>query len=147
MKTNNITLDDLDPNLASVCRRIEADNIAGKTATDVYVVVDGSSARPTWLILERSGILITVQYNHLDGLQATYPIRPSREHGSGLHVTMPSGSDIMNEDDLMVALDHAFTPTYRNFTMVTHANHGWSHFAWTRGRLVHLLGPALKTHT
>lgn len=111
----------------------------------------------TWMIaatgLDDTDGCVTVEYDRITGYRSSFPIRPSRQLGSGvplIKVTedadgfLPSVHDAESvieaaQTGLVAALalkDTALYPDMRDGYPAMLRNHGWKHFNWTAGRLV-----------
>lgn len=111
---------------------------------------NGGRVSVSWLIFERDGRAGTAelgQYRHLDpGVSVTFPVRPSREYGSGLavwhhdhpHYKAPGAVTFLD------AARIATGETFSNFANPGHPlpNDGPGHFAWAAARLVELVADA-----
>lgn len=109
--------------------------------------------RESWVIVARDGNVGSVEYDRLNGYGVSFAIRPSREYGSGLVVSVPCGPgeealdpranrgerDPSTVAEIVQAATIATSASYRNFAVPrAMPNHGWEHFAWCRDRLVQL---------
>lgn len=111
----------------------------------------------TWMIvatgLGDTDACVTVEYDRITGYHSNFPIRPSRQLGSGvplIKVTedadgfLPSVHDVESvveatQTGLVPTLalaDTALYPEMQAGYPATLRNHGWQHFDWTAGRLV-----------
>lgn len=113
------------------------------------------SRRPggqSWIMIERNGNVGTVQYDRITGYSVSFSIKPSREYGSALDVSVADSGDLSDDpraargergprtgNEVLECAYVATQPFYQNFA-VPHPlpNAGVEHFAWTRGRRVRL---------
>lgn len=131
-----------------------AQAIASTPGFTVHVLPSARVTGESWFIVARNGNVGTVQYDRLNGYAVSFEIKPSREYGSSLLVSVPCGPgeealdpranrgerDPRTVAEIVAAATIATEDTYSNFATRAGAlrNHGWPHFAWTRGRLVQL---------
>ena len=111
----------------------------------------------TWMIaatgLADTDACVTIEYDRITGYRSSFPIKPSRQLGSGVPLIkvaedadgfLPSVHDAESvveatQTGLVPTLaltDTALYPEMQAGYPAMLRNHGWQHFNWTAGRLV-----------
>lgn len=128
--------------------RVAVDTILSQTqhAFRVFYPPHVAPRRTAWAILTRPDVAdpgafnaATLQYDRLEGFSLNFPIRPNRETGSALKVSVPGtekthdpGRDPENTVELIDTALAATTSSHKNFaTTSALPNHGPAHFNWT----------------
>lgn len=144
-----ISATQIDLDQATITDELQAavDTILSQTqhAFRVFYLPHVAPRRTTWAILTRPDVAnpeafnaATLQYDRFDGFGLGFPIRPNRETGSALKVSVPGtekahdpGRDPENTVELIDTALVATTSSHKNFaTTSALPNHGPAHFNW-----------------